>query len=40
GVDLDTEAANLMKYQQAYQANARVMTVAQELFSTLMNSLR
>lgn len=40
GVDLDTEAANLMKYQQAYQANARVMTVAQELFSTLLNSLR
>lgn len=40
GVDLDTEAANLMKYQQAYQANARIMTVAQELFSTLLNSLR
>lgn len=40
GVDLDTEAANLMKYQQAYQANARVMTVAQELFSTLLSSLR
>ncbi|MCG7492784.1 flagellar basal body rod C-terminal domain-containing protein [Thalassobius sp. Cn5-15] len=40
GVDLDTEAANLMKFQQAYQANARIMTVAQELFSTLMTSLR
>lgn len=40
GVDLDTEAASLMKYQQAYQANARIMTVAQELFSTLLSSLR
>ncbi|MFY0682380.1 MAG: flagellar hook-associated protein FlgK [Thalassovita sp.] len=39
GVDLDTEAAALMKYQQAYQANARIMTVARELFSTLLNSL-
>lgn len=39
GVDLDTEAAALMKYQQAYQANARIMTVARELFATLLNSL-
>ncbi len=39
GVDLDSEAANLMKYQQAYQANARVMSVARDIFSTLINSL-
>ncbi|MDX1780303.1 MAG: flagellar hook-associated protein FlgK [Thalassovita sp.] len=39
GVDLDTEAAQLMKYQQAYQANTRVMSVAREIFSTLINSL-
>ncbi len=39
GVDLDTEAAALIKYQQAYQANARVMSVAREIFSTLINSL-
>ena len=39
GVDLDTEAAALIKYQQAYQANARVMSVARDIFSTLLNSL-
>lgn len=38
-VDLDTEAARLMQYQQAYQANAQVMSVARELFQTLLNSL-
>lgn len=36
GVNLDEEAANLVRYQQAYQASARVMTVAQRLFDTLL----
>ncbi|WP_028110197.1 flagellar hook-associated protein FlgK [Ferrimonas futtsuensis] len=40
GVNLDEEAANLMRFQQAYQASARVMTVAKETFDTLFNSLR
>ena len=39
GVNLDEEAANLMKYQQAYEAAAKVMAVADDMFKTLMNSL-
>lgn len=38
-VDLDAEAAALMAQQQAYQANAQVMSVAKSLFDTLMNIL-
>ncbi|WP_156842465.1 flagellar hook-associated protein FlgK [Novosphingobium aquimarinum] len=36
GVDLDQEAVNLVRFQQAFQANGRVMQVAQDLFDTLM----
>jgi len=36
GVDLDTEAANLIRYQQAFQASSRAMQVATELFDTLV----
>ena len=36
GVNLDEEAANLLKYQQAYQAAAQATAVAKELFQTLM----
>ncbi|TCP61343.1 flagellar hook-associated protein 1 FlgK [Rhodovulum bhavnagarense] len=38
-VDLDTEAARLMSYQQAYQANAQVLKIAGELFDTLLQSI-
>ena len=37
GVSLDEEAANLIRYQQAYQANARVMQTATTLFEALLN---
>jgi len=37
GVNLDEEAANLMKYQQAYQASAKVMQTANSLFSALLS---
>ncbi|WP_225009489.1 flagellar hook-associated protein FlgK [Novosphingobium percolationis] len=37
GVDLDTEAANLVRYQQAFQASGRIMQVATTLFDTLLN---
>lgn len=37
GVDLDTEAVNLVRYQQAFQASGRVMQVATTLFDTLLN---
>ena len=40
GVNLDEEAANLMRFQQSYQASARIMTTATEIFNTLFSSLR
>lgn len=36
GVNLDEEAANLMKYQQAYQAAAKAMAIANSMFDTLL----
>lgn len=36
GVDLDAEAANLMRYQQAFQASGRAMQVASDIFDTLI----
>jgi flagellar hook-associated protein 1 FlgK len=36
GVNLDEEAANLIKYQQAYQAAAQMIKVASQLFETLL----
>ncbi|MBC2834758.1 FlgK family flagellar hook-associated protein [Paragemmobacter straminiformis] len=38
-VDLDREAARLLELQQAYQASAQIMTVAKDLFDTLLRSL-
>ena len=37
GVNLDSEAAALIEFQQAYQASARILTTARELFQTLMD---
>ncbi|ANH75886.1 flagellar hook-associated protein FlgK [Ralstonia insidiosa] len=37
GVSLDDEAMNLMKYQQAYQASAKVMQTANTLFDSLLS---
>jgi flagellar hook-associated protein 1 FlgK len=39
GVNLDEEAANLVRYQQAYQASAQVISVARDLFQTLLQSV-
>jgi flagellar hook-associated protein 1 FlgK len=39
GVNLDEEAADLIKFQQLYQANAQVISVARDLFDTLLSSL-
>jgi flagellar hook-associated protein 1 FlgK len=36
GVDLNQEAANLVKYQQAYQAAAKVISTAQTLFAQIL----
>jgi len=37
GVNLDEEAANLVSYQNIYSANSKVLTVADELFDTVLN---
>ncbi len=40
GVNLDEEAADLLKFQQAYQAAAKVISVGNELFGTLLQAIR
>ncbi len=37
GVNLDEEAANLLRYQQAYQASGKVMQIAGTLFDVLLS---
>ncbi|MBC2670464.1 flagellar hook-associated protein FlgK [Novosphingobium piscinae] len=36
GVDLDQEAVNLVRYQQAFQASGKVMQTAKDIFETLL----
>ncbi len=38
GVNLDEEAADLIRYEQLYAANAQVINTARELFDRLLNS--
>ncbi|MDX1635603.1 MAG: flagellar hook-associated protein FlgK [Marinobacter sp.] len=40
GVNLDEEAGRLIQYQAAYNASAKVMSVAQDLFDTLLSTFR
>ncbi len=40
GVNLDEEAANLQKYQQAYQAAGKVMAIANSLFDSILEIAR
>jgi flagellar hook-associated protein 1 FlgK len=39
GVNLDEEAASLLQYQQAYQASAKMIQIAQNIFDTLIQNL-
>ncbi len=39
GVNLDEEAAKLLQYQQAYQASAKMLQIAQSVFDTLIQNL-
>ncbi len=40
GVNLDEEAGKLIQYQAAYNASAQVISVAQDLFNTLLQTFR
>jgi flagellar hook-associated protein 1 FlgK len=40
GVNLDEEAANLVRYQQAYQASAQVISASQTIFSSLLSAIQ
>ena len=39
GVNLDEEAANLLKYQQAYQASSKVVQIAGSLFDSILQAI-
>ncbi|GIU48769.1 flagellar hook-associated protein 1 [Shewanella sairae] len=39
GVNMDEEGVNLIIYQQSYQANAKVISTADQLFQTILNSI-
>jgi flagellar hook-associated protein 1 FlgK len=39
GVNLDEEAANLLRYQQSYQASAKVIAAASDLFQVFLNAV-
>lgn len=39
GVSLDDEMSEMIKFQHAYNANARVMTTMDELLDTIINRL-
>lgn len=40
GVNLDEEAANLLRFEQSFQASARVIAVADTLFQTLLGAVQ
>jgi flagellar hook-associated protein 1 FlgK len=37
GVNLDEEAANLLKYQQLYTASTKVLQAGNQMFTTLLS---
>jgi flagellar hook-associated protein 1 FlgK len=39
GVSLDEEATDMIRFQHAYQAAARVITTMDEMLSTLINNV-
>ncbi len=39
GVNLDEEAANMVKYQQAYQACAQMIQTSTTMFNTLITAI-
>jgi len=39
GVNLDNELANMIKYQQAYQASSKIVSTAMQLFDYLIQAI-
>ena len=40
GVNLDEEAANMLRFQQAYQAAAQIIAMSGQIFDELINAVR
>lgn len=40
GVSLDEEASNMMQYQQAYEASARVIRASEDMFNSLLTMMK
>jgi flagellar hook-associated protein 1 FlgK len=40
GVNLDEEAANMLRFQQAYQAAAQIIAISGQIFDELINAVR
>ena len=40
GVNLDQEAVDLMKFQQAYQASSRIIQVARDVFQSILDAVK
>ena len=40
GVNIEEELVDLVKYQRAYEASARLFTVSNEILQTLVNLAR
>jgi flagellar hook-associated protein 1 FlgK len=40
GVNLNQEAANMVQFQQAYQASAQVISTAEQIFSSLITAIQ
>ena len=40
GVNLEEEAANLIRFQQSYAASAQIVNTAKTIFDTLLSSVR
>jgi flagellar hook-associated protein 1 FlgK len=39
GVNMDEEAANLLRFQQAYQASSKCIEIANTLFDSILNAV-
>lgn len=39
GVNLDEEAANLLRYEQAYNASSQIISIARDIFNILFNAV-